>query len=161
MSLPLFRELVVLSGKNKITKQERLRKRMLLFAIMADFMRCPGFIPFFSHMTFTNTTSRVRIILNNNISYNWTMPALAKEMALSVSTLKRKLKHEGKNFSSLLMKCRMERASELLINKKTTVKGVAFECGFKSASYFSTCFKKFYGFTPLEYVNNISLLHGY
>lgn len=156
ISLSLFHELSALSNRKKLTNQESLRKKTLLFVIMTGFMSVPGFISFFSHIICPDTTSRVKMIITNNIGHNWTISNLAKEMALSTSSLKNRLKNEGKKYSSILMECRMEKASSLLIKKNITIKNIAFECGFKSASYFTTCFKKFYGYTPLNYIKIIS-----
>ncbi|WP_407904754.1 helix-turn-helix domain-containing protein [Escherichia coli] len=151
ISLPLFKEVAILSKKKELSIQEQIRAQMLLFAIMADFMKNPSCVSFFSFIINSETSSRVRNIINNRIDYSWTMSALAKEMALSVSSLKKKLKYEGVTYSSLLRECRMKKAIYLLANKNITTKKVAAECGFKSASYFICCFKKYFGCTPLEY----------
>lgn len=46
---------------------------------------------------------------------------------------------------------RCERAKELLINEKYSVKQAANLCGFDNCSYFSNVFKKYIGLTPSEY----------
>ncbi|XJS10413.1 helix-turn-helix transcriptional regulator [Aerococcaceae bacterium WGS1372] len=47
-----------------------------------------------------------------------------------------------------LTKYRMEHAHQLLENSKLSIQEVAIQCGYQSASHFSTRFKNFFGYTP-------------
>ena len=46
---------------------------------------------------------------------------------------------------------RMKRAAQLLGSREFTVSEVAYKTGFNNPKYFSTCFKKYYGYRPSEF----------
>ena len=46
---------------------------------------------------------------------------------------------------------RMKYASQLLCSNALSIKAVAEECGYRSPSFFSAEFKKYFGKTPLEF----------
>ena len=76
---------------------------------------------------------------------------LASEAGLSISKLNRILKSAtGKSGSQFTREYRLEKAMELLRNRAAQPTEVAYLVGFKSPSYFSTCFKELYGFPPSE-----------
>ena len=57
----------------------------------------------------------------------------------------------GQTPTQYLISLRMERAKQLLRDPKHfTVEAIAHSCGFAAALYFSTCFKKHVGCSPLE-----------
>ncbi len=53
--------------------------------------------------------------------------------------------------NDLIRQLRLEKAARLLEHSSENVSEVAMTCGFASASYFVTCFKKQYGMSPGEY----------
>ena len=53
--------------------------------------------------------------------------------------------------NTYLMGYRLNRGAELLLLSGRSVELIALECGFSSATYFSTRFKRVYGMTPTEY----------
>ncbi len=57
----------------------------------------------------------------------------------------------GQNFIDLLTRIRMEKAGELLKQKKFKVYEVAQKTGYQDQRYFSKLFKKYYGMSPNEY----------
>ena len=62
----------------------------------------------------------------------------------------------SKNFYEYINSYRVEAFKQLASdpeNKKLTLLGLAFECGFKSKSTFNDAFKKTTGKTPSQYVN--------
>jgi transcriptional regulator GlxA family with amidase domain len=82
--------------------------------------------------------------------------ALAHEMEISRSTLHRKVKkvfHESA--SKYLSHKRLERARQLLLDKKISVTETASLCGFHSVTYFDKCFHDYFGYPPGETVNQI------
>lgn len=78
---------------------------------------------------------------------------LASEMAMSQSTLNRKLK-ALLNLSAVefIKQFRLQKAIDLLPSGKS-ISNIAYEVGFESPSYFSQCFKEQYEMSPTEYLN--------
>jgi AraC-like DNA-binding protein len=75
--------------------------------------------------------------------------AIAKQLALSESTLKRNFKLMcGSNIYEYYLKKKMERAREMLDENPMTVKEVAYRLGYDKVSNFITIFKKYYEFSP-------------
>ena len=75
--------------------------------------------------------------------------AIAKQLALSESTLKRNFKLMcGSNIYEYYLKKKMERAHEMLDENPMTVKEVAYKLGYDKVSNFITIFKKYYEFSP-------------
>ena len=76
---------------------------------------------------------------------------LCKTMAMSRSTLNRKLKSLlNISTNELIRQYRLQKASSL-ISSGLDISTVAYQVGFSSPSYFSQCFKEQYGITPSEY----------
>ncbi|PHV69451.1 hypothetical protein CS063_15755 [Sporanaerobium hydrogeniformans] len=62
----------------------------------------------------------------------------------------------GQTFSSYLSEKRIAASTHLLRNSSLSILEIALQCGFSSASYYTTTFKKVMGQTPLEYRNQLS-----
>lgn len=95
----------------------------------------------------------VEIIKNNITNSEFSIDLISEKTGLSRSKLFRKLKGLT-NMSpvDLVMKIKLNHASELLKNNKTMrISEVAYASGFNDPKYFSTLFKKFYGKTPKAY----------
>ncbi|MGM0392752.1 MAG: helix-turn-helix domain-containing protein, partial [Bacteroidota bacterium] len=76
---------------------------------------------------------------------------LAREMKMSHSSLHRKIKHAtGLTISQFICRVRLKKARELLNQNTLTISEAAYECGFHSVTYFTKCFRDFYGFSPGE-----------
>jgi len=75
---------------------------------------------------------------------------LAKELAISARTLRRRLTDEGVTLPQLLQRARAEAARAALGNDSRTIKEIAFDFGFKEVSSFHRAFKKWTGTTPLR-----------
>lgn len=76
---------------------------------------------------------------------------LADRMSMSRSHLHRKLKQAtGQSVNQFIREYRLQRAMELLKQEDKTVSEVAYEVGFGSPSYFTTCFAEYYGYPPGE-----------
>jgi len=79
---------------------------------------------------------------------------LSREMGMSHSNLLRKVhSYTGKSINQLIREIRLRKAWELLNSKELTVSEAAFKLGFSSPSYFTTCFRNFYGYPPGELKN--------
>ncbi len=64
-------------------------------------------------------------------------------------------KTTGQTFSNYLSTLRITASQSLLQNSNLTILEIAFQCGFSSASYYTTTFKKIVGQTPQEYRNQL------
>ena len=75
--------------------------------------------------------------------------ALAREMEMSRSTLHRKVKQAFHESASMYISHkRLERARQLLLDKKISVTETASLCGFHSVTYFDKCFHDYFGYPP-------------
>lgn len=84
--------------------------------------------------------------------YSQTM--FAKDMAISKSTLFRKLKSlTGLSYSSFVRNIRLKTACRIMGEKKgIRISELAYAVGFNDPKYFSLCFKKEFGMLPSEYI---------
>lgn len=78
--------------------------------------------------------------------------ALAAEACVSTSTLFKKTKSMlGMGPNDYILLVRLKQSSELLRSTSLPISEVAEQTGFRSPSYFSSCFKAQFGVTPKEY----------
>ena len=76
---------------------------------------------------------------------------LAGEMHMSRSTLHRRIKGEaGISVSQYIRNARLNKAQDLLIKDTLSVAEAAYLTGFRSASYFSKCYRNHFGYPPVE-----------
>lgn len=76
---------------------------------------------------------------------------LAKALACSERQLQRKFKCIfGLSPNTHIKNFRLQKAKELVLAGERA-SNVAFQCGFNSPSYFSQCFKRKYGKSPIQY----------
>lgn len=76
---------------------------------------------------------------------------LADAMFMSKSTLYRKIKTiTGLSPVEFVRNIRLKRAYQMLLTGDKNVTEVAYDCGFSTSRYFSTCFKAEFGISPTE-----------
>ncbi|MDO9633698.1 MAG: two-component regulator propeller domain-containing protein [Paludibacter sp.] len=94
--------------------------------------------------------------IESNISNpDFSTDILGKKIGMSKTGLYNKVKEfAGCAPSELIKKTRMEMAVKLLSEGETPVAEIAVNLGFRSNSYFSSCFKSTHNMTPTEYVKN-------
>ena len=74
---------------------------------------------------------------------------MAKELHLSRSKLYRKIKTAtGDSANEFIRKIRLEKAKEYLEQTDKTVSEICYAVGFSSPSYFSKCYKQYFGEIP-------------
>lgn len=79
---------------------------------------------------------------------------VAKEVCISSYYFSRIFKkYEGVNYIQYLTKIRMEKAKELILRNKLSIKEIAIEVGYIDQNYFSRAFKKYTKLSPKEYSN--------
>ena len=77
---------------------------------------------------------------------------LGMELAMSRSQMHRKLKAlTNQSASAFIRNYRLHRAAELLKLKTGNITEIAYEVGFSSQTYFSTCFQELFECSPTEY----------
>ncbi|SEG44149.1 helix-turn-helix transcriptional regulator [Vibrio hangzhouensis] len=96
-------------------------------------------------------TDKMVELLALDLKSKWKLNDVALRMNMSSSTLHRRLKDEGVEFSRVLNSTRLEMARRMLTYNSQPISLVSINCGFESLSYFSTQFKKKYKLTPREY----------
>ncbi|TYC88466.1 helix-turn-helix domain-containing protein [Acetobacterium wieringae] len=81
-----------------------------------------------------------------------TVPLLARKMRLSASQFNRRFKQEtGSSPMDFFLELRLKKARKLLRSSTKTITEIAQDCGFASASHFSTAFKKHTSLSPSDY----------
>lgn len=92
-------------------------------------------------------------ILENLCNETFNVDTLASHMAMSKSTLYRKMKATT-SLSPLdyVRLSRLKEAARLLAERQMSIKAVSEKLNFSSPSYFTSCFMKQFGLTPGEFV---------
>jgi len=76
---------------------------------------------------------------------------LSRKIALGRRQLERKLQGlTGLSPAEFIRTMRLQRAHELLVKNAGTVSEIAFQVGFGSPSYFSSCFRERFGYPPSD-----------
>ena len=92
------------------------------------------------------------IIDANITNTSFSAKDLAEKMGMSHSSLWRKVRSQtGKSITQYIKEVRLKKAFELLHAEDVTVAELTFRLGFSSPSYFSSCFKEFYGQPPVKF----------
>ena len=95
----------------------------------------------------------VSIVEENIDNIEFSTDEFAQKMNMSRSNLHLKLKAiTGESAIDFIRKIRFKKATELLKSGRYTVAEVSSMVGFNSSSYFATCFKKYVGCLPTEYI---------
>lgn len=89
------------------------------------------------------------LIASNLSNEQFGVEYLANLVGISRSNLHRKLKKiNGKSISRFIREYRLEEAKKILVEKDITTSEVFYRVGFGSLSYFSKCFKEYFGYPP-------------
>jgi signal transduction histidine kinase/ligand-binding sensor domain-containing protein/AraC-like DNA-binding protein len=106
-----------------------------------------------------NFMARVATIITENIrDFDFDVGALQEKTGMSRVHLYRKIKAiTGLSPSALIRNFRMKNAAELIKMKSMSLTKIALNVGFTNPSYFSKCFRDYYGVSPKEYSDNNNL----
>ncbi len=98
-------------------------------------------------------------LVNKNISSenDISVSNIASKLCMSISTLERRVK-ERHNLTpkQYIIEKKLIESQRLLQNQSYQIKEVAYKLGFSSDSYFCSCFKKKFGFSPKYFQTNNS-----
>lgn len=99
------------------------------------------------------------IVLENLRNEEFGVEDLARESGMSRTNLYRKIKKgTGKSGTEFIRDIRLKEAFKLLQQDEKTASEVAYEVGFNSPTYFNSCFKSYFGFTPGDARNHSAVL---
>lgn len=98
---------------------------------------------------------RVMKVINKNIgNSDLSVDGIADEVGISRVHLHRKMKElTGQTPHDFIRNIRLKQAAHLLSTRNMNITEVMYACGFNNAASFSTIFKKFYGMSPREFMN--------
>ena len=97
-----------------------------------------------------------KLIASNLKDERFGVSELADKMIMSRKTLYRKIKSStGESVSLYIRNARLNKALELLKKESVTVSEAAYMTGFGSATYFSKCFRDYFGYPPVEIINQV------
>lgn len=95
-------------------------------------------------------------LIEENISGDVDVNLIASNLAVSTSTLYRKMKAlTGISTSEYIRKYKMQYAEHLLLEGKYSISEISFMVGMNSVAYFRRCFKAEYGEIPSEYLKKL------
>ena len=102
-----------------------------------------------------NSFNRIKDFIENNYTNSLlSLDDVANELGYSVSYTSVILKKNNTSFTKYLTSVRLEKAKILLANPDNKLLMIANEVGYEDPYYFSHCFKKYTGISPLEYRTN-------
>jgi two-component system response regulator YesN len=94
----------------------------------------------------------IKHFIDSNFSQSaLSLDDVANELGYSVSYISAILKRHDTSFTKYLTQARMEKAKALLADPQNKLITIASEIGYDDPYYFSHCFKKYTGVSPLEY----------
>lgn len=97
----------------------------------------------------------ISIVENNINNPEFGVQKLANEMCVSRSLLHKKLTAiVDLSANDFITSMRLKKSALLLKKGNMNISEVAFEVGFNDPKYFSRCFRKHFGMSPTEYINN-------
>lgn len=91
---------------------------------------------------------KLRALIVGRLDSDWTAERVARELALSEATLRRRLATEGTSLTELLVDARMATALTLLQATAQPVSEIAATVGYESPSRFAVRFRQRFGFAP-------------
>lgn len=115
----------------------------LLLALLQDGVAGPLLIE-----RSVNLTEQVRQFIMMSPARAWTAQDVASRLAVSVPTLRRRLREESHSFRQIVEEVRMAVALSQLQSTRLPVGEIAMQCGYLSSSRFTARFRQHYGCLP-------------
>jgi len=95
-------------------------------------------------------TERITQQLLTDLSRDWSMSDLTQLLAMSESTMRRRLRAEKTGFRQLLEDTRLNQGVEQVVSSDMPIGQIAFECGYLSQSRFAERFRARFSMSPTE-----------
>lgn len=121
-----------------------------MFSWRADPSPCSPVASLSSQPTADEAT-RLRQLILNDPSRQWTVERAAGEMGLSRRTLQRRLNTVQTGFARQLASARIAAACRMLIQTDSSPNEIGYACGFSDQSHFIRTFKQQTAMTPVVY----------
>ena len=115
----------------------------LLLALLHDGVAGPLLIERNSHLS-----EQARQFIMLSPARAWTAQDVASRLALSVPTLRRRLREESQSFRQIVEEVRMAVALSHLQSTRLPIGEIALQCGYLSSSRFTARFRQHYGCLP-------------
>jgi AraC-like DNA-binding protein len=127
-------------------------KELLVNLINSD----PLLTAYFNNLADSDKPS-LQQVMENNYCFKLRLEDYADLCHRSLSTFKRDFQQIYQETpGKWIMKRRVERAANMLVNSSQSITEVAFETGFEDLSHFSRVFKQITGKNPTEYKKSLS-----
>ncbi|WP_062568000.1 MULTISPECIES: helix-turn-helix transcriptional regulator [Pseudoalteromonas] len=107
-----------------------------------------GFIDLGSIIEPPTLTHKVHTIITSDLTRDWDANSIATTLAMSESTLRRKLTAEDSSFQLIKDKARLSHGLHLIQSSSEPIGAIAQQCGFSSQSRFTDKFKLLFNTTP-------------
>lgn len=110
-----------------------------------------------------NMMNALKLIKMEYVNESFSLKETAERIGMSPTYFSKAFKEElGLSYSQYIAKLRMERAIELLSDPVKKVYEVALAVGYSEYAHFAKVFKKYYGFSPSDYRQQLSepVQHG-
>jgi AraC-like DNA-binding protein len=100
-------------------------------------------------------SERVRAVLSGDLAHPWEISEVCKRLAVSESTLRRKLRAEATSFRVVLHELRLSAALVQLLQTTLPIYRIAFDCGYQSVSRFTKNFRERFGLPPRRFREDV------
>ena len=155
---PLFHKLLELydSPPESCPMRKRAMADLLEFVVILYMQKIE------SRKTPDSSLSPIVLQAISYIKYNFknklTLQSVAATIPITPNYLGAKFSEQmGVSFNTYLMHTRLAYAHNMLKSDKFSVEEVAYASGFGTASYFSDCFRKYYGYSPVDMKKILSM----
>lgn len=178
--LKIDRQLVVLSDKDdKINAQKRQLTRVIilmsslgLFLFVVIYFSWKPLVVKINKLKYRSLADKYAIPISDNANdnekkflqdiqevidknitnTNLSVQFIGEELGMSHSTIYRKIKKvTGMKSVELINHIRLNHATKLLLSSDLSSEEIAYQSGFNTSSYFSTCFQKRHNLSPIKY----------
>lgn len=117
----------------------------------------------FAFETQPQDSSKIDIIfkhVNSNYQNHISLDEISEKVSMTVPAFCRYFKKStGKTFTQLVNEYRVVYATKLLLESKSSITDICFECGFNNFSHFNKSFKYITGKSPSQYRKEFTLVY--
>lgn len=95
-------------------------------------------------------SNRIKNIIQNDYSQEWTAEELASQLSMSQSSIRRRLQTENNSIQAIRKQTKLGHGLHLVQTTTHSIGNIAERCGYQSQSRFTDQFKALFGMTPSE-----------